>query len=149
MQLKRLNDRRKKPSRVTNSRVAHDIRFVCVFVLTLPLIGTWPAGAAYREGCRAKYQTSLGWSQIYHVECLYSTGLELNQATGSLAYEGLKTYAIVFWAPNQATVVKIEEFVFCGIEAKSNCANHVFGYINGPDQEGRRWRICQPPAIVC
>jgi hypothetical protein len=105
--------------------------------------------ASYQQPCNAKYESSLGWSQPYGVNCLYATGFELNQATATLRFDNLKTYAVIFWAPNQATIVRLEELLLCGIEATGSCAEHAFGKVHGRDQEGRRWRICQPNAVLC
>jgi hypothetical protein len=98
--------------------------------------------AAYRQPCRAKYETSLGWSQYYDVECIYVSGNELLMATGDLRFDMLKTYVVIFWAQNQASVIKIEELTSCGMEATEGCAT-LLGNVHGPDQEGRRWELCQ------
>jgi hypothetical protein len=115
---------------------------VVIFLLGSVAFGS-KTQAAYREPCKAKYESSVGWSPYYDVQCIYVTGGELAVSTGSLRFDILKTYVVIFWAQDQASVIEIKDFVICGSEAKDRCADAIFGKVHGPDQEGRHWEVCQ------
>ena len=113
------------------------------------LVGTFGSSEAqYREACKAKYQTQQGWSNIYNVECNYLSGTELNTSTSSYQYDAFGAYAVIFWAKDQATVIKISTFLFCGINAFAGCAKGILG-LDGQDQEGRSWKVCDPSMYFC
>jgi hypothetical protein len=76
----------------------------------------------------------------YHVFGISMTGSELNQATRSLDYNALAHFIVIFWAPDQASVIEIDG-IFSGPSP--------FGSA-GIDQEGRSWKISSySPLVVC
>ncbi len=97
--------------------------------------------AFYREPCKVKYQTQDGWSKTYEVECNYMSGLELNQQTKTAAYNSFNIYTVVYWSENQTTIIKLSNYTSCGSTAKARCAKS-FMNLDGLDQEGRNWKVC-------
>jgi hypothetical protein len=77
--------------------------------------------------------------QSYHVMAISTTGSELNQATRSFNYNSLGRYIVIFWAPNQASVIEMGG-VFVG-------PTHFQSY--GTDQEGRSWAISVYSPVSC
>ena len=125
-------------------------------------VGIWPivllvagsslhsaAIAKYREPCTLKYETRDGWSEAYQVDCIYITGFELNTVTGTVLYQSLSAYAVVFWAQNQATVIRMEMVTACGFEASDKCASYLYMPVRGVDQEGRNWKVCSAGVVIC
>jgi hypothetical protein len=104
------------------------------------------AHAEYREPCTVVY-TATGKS--YRVTCLYVSGFELNQATTSLNYDSLATYAVVFWAQNQATVIRLGGINACGTAAFAGCVYNTYLGETGTDQEGRGWKVCGQNMVYC
>ncbi len=109
---------------------------------------TGSSEAHYRETCKAKYQTQEGWSETYSVECNYLSGAELNTSTKSFGFDAFGTYAVIFWAEHQATVIRISTFLTCGMNPTVGCAKGILG-LEGSDQEGRSWKICDPTMFIC
>lgn len=97
----------------------------------------------FREQCQVKYERADGWSGPYNVECTYISGDELNFATGTLQYLTSSIYAVVFWAPNQATIIKLNDTGLYGLTAYTGCINAVAPQHTGTDQTDRTWRVCQ------
>ena len=48
-----------------------------------------------------------GWSKGYRVEASVMKGSELNRATKSYDYKSYSTYAVIFWAKDQGTIIKL------------------------------------------
>lgn len=108
-----------------------------------------PASAAYKESCRVRYEKEFGWSQIYEVECTYALGSELNRATSSFNYQAFATYAVVFWAKGEASVIRMEGTWLCGFEASDGCASNGFVPARGKDERDRVWKICNRNLLTC
>ena len=115
---------------------------ICTFTLILISINCY---AAYKEDCTIKYGNS---GKSYQVSCTYATGSELNTSTNSFKYDSFGLYSVVFWAQGQATIIKIRGINFCGHDASQNCADNIFP-LQGNDQEGREWKVCQPSHMFC
>jgi hypothetical protein len=81
----------------------------------------------------AKYQTQDGWSHGYQVEAHVGYGSDLNQATGTLSYQPFSTYVVIFWAQNQASVIKL----------LMGFGTLTFMESEGIGQDGRHWRVSQ------
>jgi hypothetical protein len=90
------------------------------------------AGAAHatehREHVCAKYVST---GKAYQVDAIVASGTDLNNATHTFNYDAFETYAVIFWAQGQASVIKLE-FSFGNISP--------FGS-DGTDQEGHRWNV--------
>lgn len=90
-------------------------------------IASAAAGATQQLACAVYLNTNTA----YKVEITLISGSELNQATGSLSYNVLATYAVVFWADGQATVIELDMFF--------GSLNEIGTY--GSDQDGRPWHV--------
>ena len=112
-------------------------------VIAACLLMVWSinADAKYHEPCSVLFETEFGWSTTYHVQCNYLTGAELNTVTSTFKYQSFSTYAVVFWAKDQATIIRMQGLVVCGIEASDRCASNGYAPIRGTDQEGRTWKV--------
>jgi len=117
-------------------------------ILALLIFPAMNALAAYREPCRVSYETEDGWSRKYDVECTYMTGFELNTATSTFNYQGFSTYAVVFWSQNQASVIRLTNTFFCGMETSDGCVTS-FSTVRGVDKPGRTWKVCLQDQIFC
>lgn len=118
-------------------------------VLTIWIGVHSPAVAKYREDCTVKYATEYGWSTGYEVHCTYITGTELNAATSTFNYEAFATYAVVFWAQGEASVIRMQGFFFCAGEATDGCASTTYLPVSGTDQRGRSWMVCSANQYTC
>ena len=110
------------------------MRFACftkLLLICLPLCAQ-PSLAADRATVCAKYQTQNGWSDPYQVQATIEDGSELNAATSSLNYQAFSKYVVIFWAQNQASVIKLD-----------NAFGLYAAYQEGIDQEGRHWQVAQ------
>ncbi len=79
----------------------------------------------------AKYQTEAGWSQAYKVSATIVKGSELNSKTGTFNYSPYSTYAVIFWAEGEASVLEME-YYYGTLSA--------YG-VDATDQRGRKWHI--------
>lgn len=118
---------------------------IFIVLMSLFLSGCYPYASPYtssygssgsssdvkRENICAKYQTQSGWSKGYSIEANIMKGSELNRRTGRYSYDSFATYAIIFWAKDQASIIKLSNFYG---------SFSVYG-TNGSDQEGRRWQL--------
>ncbi|BBN59329.1 hypothetical protein HVMH_0923 [Hydrogenovibrio marinus] len=77
----------------------------------------------------AKYHTQDGWSHGYSVNATFIDGSELNLKTSSFKYNSLYKYIVIFWKPNEASVIKMD-FPFLTPVG-----------VNGYDQNGRQWEV--------
>jgi len=121
---------------------------VCAVTTAAVLLGgcittSTQAYAEYREQCQVKYQSAEGWSKSYNVECIYISGDELNFATGSFQYPSTSVYAVVFWQPHEASVIKLDDYGLCSLLVHDGCINTLTRQHSGTDQANRRWRVCQ------
>ena len=73
----------------------------------------------------------------YHVSAISTTGSELNEATRSDNYNSLAHFIVIFWAPDQASVIEID-----------GSGPSPYGSA-GIDQEGRSWQISSYSPWVC
>src|SRR6516162_3036353 len=97
-------------------------------ILTIPLsllIATHALASERVDVC-AKYVNT---GKTYHVQAINTDGGELNSATSSFNYESWSHYIVIFWAQDQATVIKMD---CCYTEPTS------WGW-TGSDQEARQW----------
>ena len=76
----------------------------------------------------ATYENS---GKTYSVEAVILKGSELNTETQSFDYNGLSTYAVIFWSNEQVTIIEFDLFLSLN------------GYVDtrGKDQKGRSWGI--------
>lgn len=74
------------------------------------------ADAAVRRIVNVSYETRRGWSDQEAVEVQFFLGSELNKATDSYDYTSWQRYAVIFFSPEQAAVVEIEQIL--GIHAR-------------------------------
>lgn len=68
----------------------------------------------------------------YNVDASLINGGELNQRTRTYDYDNFAEYAIIFWNPQQATVIKFND---------SFCNDLRIGQCDGEDQNGHLWHI--------
>lgn len=114
---------------------------ICVLLILLFIISSTICGKCRREA-EVKYKTSVGWSKWYSVEPIFLTGFELNKATKTFNYNSTSNYCVIFWANNEATIIKIKTLLLCGIELDCNCLANTILDLEGLDQEGDEWKIC-------
>lgn len=88
-------------------------------------------GAASSETVCIKYQTSTGWSKGYQVDGPVIQGSELNRRTNTYDYKPYSTYVVVFWNPNQASILELDYFLG---------SINSFGQL-ATDQIDRRWQV--------
>lgn len=98
----------------------------------------------YVQSCYAWYSTPDGWSDRYEVEVSFMRGEELNEATGTVDYEGHLTYACIWWDPGKVSVIELE-WRICDYD--KGCDVDDFRSFtrsgsDGTDQQGRRWYLC-------
>jgi hypothetical protein len=105
------------------------------FFLFLPILVTQTVAGERVDIC-AQY-TATGKS--YHVSGISTTGSELNQATHSNDYNSLAHFIVIFWAPDQASVIEMGG-IFYGPSPYGS---------TGTDQEGRSWQISSYSPSVC
>jgi len=98
--------------------------------------------AKYTQTCIARYNTANGWSSKYTVEVTFLSGSELNDATGSYKYSSFSSYAVIFWAKGEATIIKLSNFLGCGTTVDKSCITSSLGDLKGKDQDGDEWKIC-------
>jgi hypothetical protein len=98
--------------------------------------------AKYSRTASVKYKQEYGWSKTYTVEVNFLTGYELNQATSTYNYDTYSVYAIIFWDQDQATVIKLKNYLICGMEVTEDCIENSIYDLEGLDQDGDKWNIC-------
>jgi len=69
------------------------------------------------------------------VEANIYGGDELNERTNSYNYDFYSTYAVIWWAQDQATVIKITDFV------SNNSLRGSYFPVRGHDQQGYPWSV--------
>lgn len=116
------------------SMVNRALRLVslCVFPLT---ICPTPTDAATTQRVCAVYQdTNAG----YVVDAEIAQGTELNSATGTFAYDVFGTYAVIFWAPGQASAIRLSYYF------------GTFGIlgVDGTDQQGHQWHLSNANSLM-
>ena len=104
------------------------MRVTALFAILAIFFSTHAFGKERAQVC-AKYRTSNGWSQAYKVDAIIVTGNELNEATGTLYYQGFDTYVVIFWRQDEASVIQMELPYVTYIDE------------TGYDQQGRAWQI--------
>lgn len=88
------------------------------------------------EVCARQGSGLLG--HAYDVEATVATGEELNYATNSLRFTYYRTYVVIFWAQDQASIIKMD------LGAPSYFPS------GGTDQEGRHWEVfVMGNALIC
>src|SRR5271154_6664922 len=98
--------------------------------------------ARYRQTCTVKYFNEDGTSKKYNVDVTFVTGFELNQSTNTYNYDSYSVYGVIFWAKDQATVIKLTSYTTCANEVTKECITNSITDLKGKDQEGRQWAIC-------
>jgi len=97
--------------------------------------------ARYVQTAKVRYDTRVGTSDWYKVDVNFVTGGELNTATNSIRYQSWSSYAVIFWAQGQASVIKLKNIYGCSSEFSEACLP-ILGKMRGEDQEDREWEIC-------
>ena len=100
-----------------------------------------PAPAKYVQTAKVRYETREGQSQWQTMDVQFLMGAELNLATSSLRYNGMKPYAVIFFGQGQAAVIEIDGYIFCSLEFDRGCLP-LNGNMQGKDQDGTVWKIC-------
>lgn len=100
-----------------------------------PNAGTVDSEETPRRTICARYMTEAGWSHGYQVSASIISGAELNRRTGTFNYRPYSTYAVIFWAQGEASVLELQYYLGSvgpiGLDAK--------------DQEGRTWHVAETP----
>jgi hypothetical protein len=91
------------------------------------------SGSGDRETVCAKYETEAGWSQGYSVQATIIRGSELNRRTGTLDYAPYSTYAVIFWAQGEASMLELQYY---------SGALSAYG-LDAVDQRGRKWHVAK------
>jgi len=113
-----------------------------ILFLSLLLFLIFNVAAKYVQTSIVSYMTQDGWSKKYTVDVTFISGSELNDATSSYKYSVYSVYAIIFWGEGKATVIKISNYLACGLEVDKNCITNSYGDIKGKDQDEDEWKIC-------
>ena len=122
--------------------------------ITILLFITLESNAGCRVKCYAKYARhdkanggSMSYSTEYYVEVNFMTGKELYESTLDSKYLGGQ-YAVIFWAPNEATVIKLttssasaDVDFKCGDRINCQCFPTWLIFRDGTDQQDRYWII--------
>jgi len=85
----------------------HLLAACTLLFLVISLVAPSPGYPASRTSACAKY---LNTNKAYKVDVTIIRGSELNQKTYSFDYNGLATYAVIFWSDNQASVIELDFF---------------------------------------
>lgn len=105
-----------------------------------------PASAELRTTAKVRYETQSGMSAWTETTVTFDMGSELNDATKTFNYSLYTAYAVIFFAPNQAAVIKRSGITICSGKFIPSCLP-VIGGFTGDDQSGRHWEICT--AVIC
>lgn len=97
--------------------------------------------AQHIQTCKVKYRANYGYSKYYTIDVTFLTGREINKATKSYDYDSYSKYAVIFWGENQASIIKIDNYLSCSNEFTRSCLPS-YQNITGEDQEGKKWEIC-------
>lgn len=115
---------------------------ILILVLTITVFSAEELESKCRRDAKVKYMTEYGWSKLYDVEVIFMTGYELNTATNTFNYNAYAVYGVIFWAQNQATVIKLSTILLCGSEVTCDCVENSLVNLTGYDQDGDKWSIC-------
>jgi hypothetical protein len=107
--------------------------FVVFTAVSLGIVVPY-ANAEERIKVCAEYKNT---GKSYHVTANLMRGSELNQKTGSWNYSSFSTYAVIFWAQGQASVIELDWPQIS-----------VFG-TDGSDQNGYRWELSKNSSGLC
>jgi len=106
--------------------------------------GGHPAGRSGSGKIRSNRQGSVS-GELHQlavtIDVTFATGTELNQATRTFNYTTYKNYAVVFWAPEKATIIQLDGYLVCGFSFEASCLPFT-GKMKGQDQQGRLWEVC-------
>lgn len=92
------------------------------------VLATLTASGAERLDVCATYKST---RKAYKVEATIIRGSELNEKTRTFDYSPFSTYAVIFWADGQASIIEFD-YYFGSVT--------VFG-LDGKDQGGGKWEI--------
>lgn len=86
----------------------------------------------------ARYAVQYGYSKGYVVDATLTSGRELDASTGTLSYDALSTYVVIFWSQDQASIIRLDWNTLSVLP------------VNGIDQRGRAWQVSRmDPGAVC
>jgi len=120
------------------------MKFIKITTLFVLLIFSWESCfASFRKNVKAQYKNNSGWSDQFSVEAIFMKGPELNKATNSYKYTSYSLFAVIFWnQEGNASVIELDGYDSCGLEADRDCIEYHIGDWEGKDQQGREWTIC-------
>ena len=111
-------------------------------VLALSLSPASASRAEVSTPVQVRYETRGGWSDWHKVQMTFTKGAELNKATRTVNYMAWDNYGTVFFAQNQAAVIKFGSMLSgCTNEFTAACLPR-FGNMTGEDQDGTEWEVC-------
>jgi hypothetical protein len=120
---------------------------LCFWVMAAALVSVERVHAAGVQSLFVRQGGEGSWSKWYNVDGRIVLGYELNRAVGGSDYDDLSYYTVVFWAPNQASVIKMSGGAVCTSGPSASC---VVLQKDGADQEGRSWQVCSSTAeLLC
>lgn len=99
------------------------------------------AEARHIQTSQVRYETQQGASRWHSIDVHFLMGAELNSATNSYRYNGIKPYAVIFFGDEKAAIIQIQTTLFCSFEFTSSCLP-LLGKMKGRDQDGTEWTIC-------
>ena len=118
------------------------MRLATLILAALVVSGATPASARVETPAKVRYETQEGKSRWVDMSVTFMTGQELNTATNSFRYSSFANYAVIFFAQDQAAVIKLTGLMIgCGNEFSAACLPSL-GNSKGTDQGGREWEIC-------
>lgn len=117
------------------------VRTATLAVALAALLCATVASARVVTTTKARYETQEGKSRWHETEVTFMTGSELNEATRSYRYSPYAPYAVIFFGPGQAAVIKLSGYYGCGDKFTTSCLPSI-GNAKGEDQDGTAWEIC-------
>ena len=104
-------------------------------------IDAYMAGRAIANGCQAQAARSnnqacltyVSTGASYVVDASAMSGADLNRATDTMGYNVFAGYVVVFWGPNESSIIQIEGVTTPGLLPAMPTT--------GFDQSGREWRV--------
>ena len=110
--------------------------FLKNFIFTLSLL-LGAACNAYAYEVVDVCATYVNTNKKYAVEAQLYRGKELNQRTQTTNYDDLYAYAVIFWGPGKATIIKIDNSnFFPGVSPSIGMLGET-----GKDQRGYPWQL--------
>jgi len=118
---------------------------LAIVILFISAANVYPS---VRRICKVSYETEIGFSKEYVVEITFTTGNELNEATGSYIFSNFDNYALIWFDQGEVAILEIDSIVFgIGEEFDSEDFKKLF-YLMGETKatqvnsdSPRTWRI--------